>query len=121
MIEEHQPGPQLSVVAACTLAAAHRRDHAHSPTTAPCRPHAVEVVHLGGDAVMLCHDCRYDSGFLAHREAEHLASEHQLLTTLATVLVQAEAEITPTSAEAADGHHQRVNGRRRGAGAMIDL
>ena len=93
MTEEHQPAPHLSVVAACTLAAAHRRDHAHSDTTAPCRPHAVEVVHLGGHAVMLCHDCRYDSGFLAHREAEHLASEHQLLTTMATVVVEVDPQI----------------------------
>jgi hypothetical protein len=43
------------------------------------------VVHLGSQAVMVCHDCLEDSGFLAHRQAEHLAIEHQLLTTMATV------------------------------------
>jgi hypothetical protein len=68
-------------VAARTLGAAHRRDHEHEAVTAACHPHEVEVVHLGDRAAMVCHDCRQDSGFLPHREAEHLAHEHRLLTT----------------------------------------
>ena len=70
-----------SAVASCTLAAAHRRDHdhgvdAHTEPTG-CHPHAVEVVHLGEQAAMICHDCRSDSGFVPHREAERLAFTHR--------------------------------------------
>jgi hypothetical protein len=79
------PALQPTVVAESVLAAAHRRDHAHTDPATPCCPHEVEVVHLGSQAVMVCHDCLEDSGFLAHRQAEHLAIEHQLLTTMATV------------------------------------
>lgn len=61
-------------VAAGALAAAHRRDHQHD--TDRCTPHCVEVVHLGRRAVMVCHDCRSDSGFLPTPLAESLARAH---------------------------------------------
>ena len=81
---QQQGGPQrpdvMREVAACTLGAAHRRDHDHGLTAPVCHPHAVEVVHLGDRAAMVCHDCRCDTGFVPHREAEHLAAEHRLLT-----------------------------------------
>jgi hypothetical protein len=67
----------LTQVAACTVMAAHRRDHDHSVDRDGCHPHAVEVVHLGAQAVMVCHDCRADSGFIAHRDAEQLATLHR--------------------------------------------
>lgn len=61
-------------VAACTLAAAHRRDHHHE--TGCCVPHRTEVVHLGTQAAMVCHDCGTDSGFIEPRAADTLAREH---------------------------------------------
>ena len=70
----------VTEVAACTMAAAHRRDHKHSRGADDCHPHAVEVVHLGRRAFTVCHDCRLDSGFLPHREAESLAAGHRELT-----------------------------------------
>ena len=77
-----------SAVASCTLAAAHRRDHDHGAEpaveAAACHPHAVEVVHLGEHAAMICHDCRTDSGFLPHREAERMAGAHRLDTDATT-------------------------------------
>jgi len=69
-------GEGTSLVAACTAAAAHRRDHHHA-ATAPCHPHAVEVVHLGARAVVVCHDCGSDSGFLWKREADAVAAAHR--------------------------------------------
>jgi hypothetical protein len=69
----------VAQVAACTAAAAHRRDHNHPPSTT-CHPHAVEVVHLGHRAVTVCHDCASDSGFLPQREAEAVALTHRTLT-----------------------------------------
>ncbi len=75
-----QPDTGLSEVAARTVTAAHRRDHVHDDPVDLCLPHAVEVVYLRDLAVLVCHDCRYDSGFIAHRDAEHMASEHRLLT-----------------------------------------
>ena len=71
---------RVTEVAACTMAAAHRRDHQHSLAADDCHPHAVEVVHLGRRAVTVCHDCRLDSGFLPRREAEALAAGHRDLT-----------------------------------------
>lgn len=71
---------QVTEVAACTMAAAHRRDHKHSRGADDCHPHAVEIVHLGRGAFTVCHDCRLDSGFLPHREAESLAAGHRELT-----------------------------------------
>lgn len=65
-----------SLVASCTAAAVHRRDHHHSAATS-CHPHVVEVVHLGQTAVVVCHDCESDSGFLREREAEAIAAAHR--------------------------------------------
>jgi hypothetical protein len=53
---------RVTEVAACTMAAAHRRDHEHTLGADARHPHAVEVVHLGRGAVCVCHDCRLDSG-----------------------------------------------------------
>jgi hypothetical protein len=72
-----------TAVAACTAAAAHRRDHRHGPHE-ECRPHAVEVVHLGALAVAVCHDCGDDSGFLPEREAEALSLRHRQSTLAAS-------------------------------------
>jgi hypothetical protein len=94
MLQSHHTPPlEPNALAESVLAAAHRRDHAHTGTHNPCRPHVVEVVHLGSQAVMVCHDCLEDSGFVAHRHAEHLAAEHQLLTTMATVTPLARSEL----------------------------
>ncbi len=82
---EHQPMTGSIEVAACTMAAAHRRDHHHSHTGDECHPHLVEVVHLGGRAVTVCHDCQLDSGFLPPREATSLAADHREKTGNATV------------------------------------
>lgn len=67
-------------VAACTVDAVHRRDHRHGPEEA-CHPHLIEVVHLGRRAVVVCHDCGRDSGFLPERDADRLASEHRRETS----------------------------------------
>ena len=69
------PPPANDPVAACTLDAVHRRDHQHDGEA--CHPHLVEVVHLGRRAVVVCHDCRGDTGFLPERDADRLASEHR--------------------------------------------
>jgi hypothetical protein len=74
---EQQPMTRVTAVAACTMAAAHRRDHVHSPGADQCHPHVVEVVHLGHRAVTVCHDCRLDSGFVPRHEAESLAAGHR--------------------------------------------
>jgi hypothetical protein len=73
---------RVTEVAACTTAAAHRRDHDHEHGFGvdDCHPHVVEVVHLGRRAVTVCHDCRLDSGFLPRREAEALAVGHRAVT-----------------------------------------
>lgn len=63
-------------VAACTVDAVHRRDHHHDGEES-CRPHLIEVVHLGPRAVAVCHDCCRDSGFLSERDADQLASTHR--------------------------------------------
>ena len=68
---------RVTEVAACTMAAAHRRDHQHRLGADLCHPHVVEVVHLGGRAVTVCHDCRLDSGFVPRHEAESLAAGHR--------------------------------------------
>jgi hypothetical protein len=60
------------------LAAVHRRDHAHAD--GGCRPHTVEVVHLGSASIAVCHDCVYESGFETVRACERAASEHRLVT-----------------------------------------
>lgn len=78
---------QLKVdqVAACTMTAAHGRDHTHALNVECCHPHAVEVIFLGCRAMTVCHDCRTDSGFLPHREAERLAEGHRDQTLVASV------------------------------------
>lgn len=75
-------------VAACTAAAAHRRDHKHAISEDSCHPHVVEVIHLGSRAVAVCHDCRADSGFLPHRHAECLAVEHRQQTSATSVALR---------------------------------
>ena len=75
----------VAEVAACTANAAHRRDHDHAVNMECCHPHAVEVVHLGHNALTVCHDCRADSGFLPDREAERLAEGHRDQTRVASV------------------------------------
>jgi hypothetical protein len=77
---QQHTGDAAVEVAASTTAAAHRRDHHHAADTQCCRPHCVEVVHLGQRAVAVCHDCEMDSGFLPHRDAEHLADRHRETT-----------------------------------------
>lgn len=77
---KQQSKDAVADVAACTMAAAHRRDHEHGLSADACHPHVVEVVHLGQTAVCVCHDCRLDSGFLQRREAESLAAVHRELT-----------------------------------------
>lgn len=76
------PGLSDGPVAACTVDAAHRRDHHHVGEDT-CHPHRVDVVHLGHRAIAVCHDCGLDSGFLPEREADQLAAEHRTLTTVA--------------------------------------
>jgi hypothetical protein len=68
-----------ALVAACTAAAVHRRDHHHG-LAGTCHPHTLEVVHLGHRAVTVCHDCASDSGFMPEREAEALAQTHRTQT-----------------------------------------
>ncbi len=75
--------PATDPVAACTVDAVHRRDHQHGEDEA-CRPHLIEVVHLGRRAVAVCHDCREDSGFLPQRDADQLASTHRQETAVGT-------------------------------------
>ncbi len=76
--QRHEPAAQcaLGPVAASTAAAAHRRDHYHSGSLS-CHPHSVEVIHLGHQAITVCHDCASDSGFLPEREAEAVAASHR--------------------------------------------
>jgi hypothetical protein len=71
-------------IAACTAAAAHRRDHEHRPHD-ECHPHVVEVVRLGTLGVAVCHDCGIDSGFIAAREADALCVAHRRNTVTASV------------------------------------
>ena len=71
------PGRVVAKVAACTVTAAHRRDHDHALSAQCCHPHVVQVVYLGDRALTVCHDCRTDSGFLPYREAERLAEGHR--------------------------------------------
>lgn len=75
----------VAKVAACTITAAHARDHDHGFGAQCCHPHAVQVVYLGHRALTVCHDCRSDSGFLPCREAEHVAEGHRDQTRAANV------------------------------------
>lgn len=79
--ERHEPS--MDPVAACLVDAVHRRDHQHGDEEA-CRPHLIEVVHLGRGAVAVCHDCRRDSGFLPERDADRMASTHRQETAVST-------------------------------------
>lgn len=83
---EHEPMSRVTDIAACTIAAAHRRDHEHPADD--CHPHVVEVVHLGPRAACVCHDCRLDSGFLPRHEAEVMAAGHRDLTREISVRLQ---------------------------------
>jgi hypothetical protein len=76
---------KVAEVAACTTTAAHGRDHIHALNVECCRPHAVELIFLGQRAMTVCHDCRVDTGFLPHREAELLAKGHREQTRVAGV------------------------------------
>jgi hypothetical protein len=75
---------EVAEVAACTVTAAHGRDHDHALEVQCCHPHAVQVVYLGHRALTVCHDCRVDSGFLPYREAERLAEGHRDQTRAAS-------------------------------------
>lgn len=67
------------LVAASTATAAHRRDHDHGGRPS-CVPHLVEVIHLGRQAMAVCHDCCADTGFLPRRAAQDLAAAHRART-----------------------------------------
>jgi hypothetical protein len=84
-MSEQLAEPRIARVAACTAAAAHRRDHHHGAMAPDCHPHAVEVVRLGHRAVTVCHDCESDSGFLPQRDAEAIARTHRDQTRSASV------------------------------------
>jgi len=91
-VDQGRDLPEVAEVAACTAEAAHGRDHDHAFGQQRCHPHVVEVVHLGHRALTVCHDCRADSGFLPHWEAERLAEGHRDQTLRASVpLTRAEA------------------------------
>jgi hypothetical protein len=66
-------------VAASTASAVHRRDHVHESGQA-CHPHAVEVIGLGHQAMVVCHDCGSDTGFMDFRRADLVATRHRRLT-----------------------------------------
>lgn len=85
-----QQGPvhHTADVAACTTQAVHRRDHDHALDADSCHPHVVEVIHLGTQAICVCHDCRSDSGFLPRREAETLAADHRGITAEVSVALR---------------------------------
>ena len=83
---QHDPGHFTADVAACATEAVHRRDHEHGLDDADsCHPHVVEVIHLGTQALCVCHDCRADSGFIPRREAERLAADHRAITLVGSV------------------------------------
>jgi hypothetical protein len=65
-------------VALSTTAAVHRRDHVHADES--CHPHVVEVIGLGPHAMVVCHDCAKDTGFMDGRRAEEIAERHRRLT-----------------------------------------
>ena len=78
----------LIEIAACTMSAAHRRDHRHAISAGSCHPHAIEVIHLGTRGVAVCHDCGADSGFVPTRHAMRVAAEHQQETRSASVMLR---------------------------------
>jgi hypothetical protein len=66
-------------VALSTASAGHRRDHVHEDGQA-CHPHVVEVIGLGHSAMVVCHDCARDTGFMVAKRAEEVAQRHRRLT-----------------------------------------
>lgn len=60
-------------IAQATLAAAHKRDHAENCN---CHPHCVEVINLGRDAAVVCHDCGFELGFCDQATASAEATAH---------------------------------------------
>ena len=76
---------EVTEVAACTVTAAHGRDHNHAFGAQCCHPHAVQVVYLGHRALTVCHDCGADSGFLPYWQAARLAEVHRDQTRVASV------------------------------------
>ena len=66
-------------VASSTASAVHRRDHVHEDGQV-CHPHAVEVIGLGHSAMVVCHDCARDTGFMEARRADEVALRHRRLT-----------------------------------------
>ncbi len=73
----HEWQTNVDEVAVCTVEAAHRRDHQHVAIDDECHPHVIEVIRLGERAVMVCHDCCTDSGFIPPREADNRAYQHR--------------------------------------------
>jgi hypothetical protein len=67
-------------VADSTASAVHRRDHVHGDGPV-CHPHAIEVIGLGHSAMVVCHDCGTDTGFMDVRKAEVVATRHRTITT----------------------------------------
>ena len=65
-------------VALSTAMAVHRRDHVHDGES--CHPHVVEVIGLGSHAMVVCHDCAKDTGFMDGHRAEEVAERHRRLT-----------------------------------------
>ncbi len=86
-MEQRSDHLKVDRVAACTMAAVHTRDHTHAFNVEACHPHEVEVVFLGCRALTVCHDCRTDTGFLPHRDAERLAEGHREQTLVSSVPV----------------------------------
>jgi hypothetical protein len=85
---DQQPMTGITEVAACTMAAAHRRDHQHSHAADECHPHLAVVAHGDGPASQV-HDLhQLDSGFLPHRETTSLAAGHREQTRHASVLLR---------------------------------
>jgi hypothetical protein len=82
-VEQLTDRVEVAEVVACTTTAAHGRDHHHVFSVECCHPHAVELIFLGRRALTVCHDCRVDSGFPPHWEAERLAKGHREKTRMA--------------------------------------
>ena len=69
----------VTPVADSTASAVHRRDHAHGDDPV-CHPHVVEVIGLGHHAMVVCHDCGTDTGFMDARKADTVATRHRSIT-----------------------------------------
>lgn len=84
-MEQAPDRAEMDEVAACTIKAAHGRDHEHATRVWCCHPHAVEVVYLGHRALTVCHDCPADPGFLTYQQAQRLADVHRDETRMVNV------------------------------------